>query len=272
MMFRIIGIGDNVVDRYLYKNTMYPGGNAVNVPVLAARTGLAVGAYIGCLGNDAAGVHVLSALRAEGIEVSRVRVLEGSNAYANVDLIDGDRTFIGGDSGVSKRIVLEEEDVELLADYDLIHTSCYSGLDDILPKIHSVGPTVCYDYSDKLNFDFAGKTLPYVDIALFSGGNLPEEELRQLALGAIARGPSQVMITMGARGSMLYRNGCFYRQSIHRIGAVKDTMAAGDSFIARYLCGFYTGEGIEKSLENAAVFAAQNCMVDGSFGYPAAIE
>lgn len=45
---KIAAIGDNVIDRYLNKDVMYPGGNAVNVAAHASMLG-AQAAYIGRL-------------------------------------------------------------------------------------------------------------------------------------------------------------------------------------------------------------------------------
>ena len=32
---KLLGIGDNVFDHYRWRKELYPGGNSVNVPVLA---------------------------------------------------------------------------------------------------------------------------------------------------------------------------------------------------------------------------------------------
>ena len=58
----LLGIGDNVVDFYKDRGEFFPGGNALNVPVLAKRYGLARAGYIGLVGNDAEGAHVRAAL------------------------------------------------------------------------------------------------------------------------------------------------------------------------------------------------------------------
>lgn len=266
-MFRILGIGDNVVDRYLYKNKMYPGGNSVNVPVLAARTGKAKAGYIGRLGTDYAGKHVLKSLQQENVDVSHVKVVEGPNAYSNVTLVDSDRTFIGGSAGVSIGIVLDDEDLSFAKTWDLIHTSVYSKIEDLLPTLHELGPQISYDYSDHLSLEEAAPSLPYVDMAIFSGGDRPLNELKELAAAAAQKGPSTVLITMGSRGSMLYREGKFYTQGIYKIENIVDTMGAGDSFIARYLTGIFNGEETQQSMENAAEFAAKNCLLPGTFGY-----
>lgn len=34
-MIKVLGLGDNVVDKYMHIHTMYPGGNALNIAVTA---------------------------------------------------------------------------------------------------------------------------------------------------------------------------------------------------------------------------------------------
>ena len=46
MNVTLLTLGDNVVDRYLERGVLYPGGNAVNVAVHGRRCG-AGAAYIG---------------------------------------------------------------------------------------------------------------------------------------------------------------------------------------------------------------------------------
>ena len=46
---RVIGLGDNVVDMYMHRNVMYPGGNAMNFAVYANLMGVE-SAYLGVFG------------------------------------------------------------------------------------------------------------------------------------------------------------------------------------------------------------------------------
>ena len=46
-MLRVLGLGDNVVDKYMHIRTMYPGGNALNFAVYAKMFGIEAG-YLGC--------------------------------------------------------------------------------------------------------------------------------------------------------------------------------------------------------------------------------
>ena len=44
---KLLGIGDNVFDHYRWRKGLYPGGNSVNVPVLARRYDGSETGYIG---------------------------------------------------------------------------------------------------------------------------------------------------------------------------------------------------------------------------------
>lgn len=50
-MLRVLGLGDNVVDKYMHIRTMYPGGNALNFAVYAKMFGMEAG-YLGVFGDD----------------------------------------------------------------------------------------------------------------------------------------------------------------------------------------------------------------------------
>ena len=51
---KVLGFGDNVVDKYEHIKTMYPGGNAVNFAVFAKKLGAERSAYMGIFGSDKA--------------------------------------------------------------------------------------------------------------------------------------------------------------------------------------------------------------------------
>lgn len=59
---KLIALGDNVIDYYHNTQECFPGGNAVNVAVHAARLG-AQAEYLGSLGDDKMAHIVEKALR-----------------------------------------------------------------------------------------------------------------------------------------------------------------------------------------------------------------
>ena len=127
---RLLCLGDNVVDRYVAQGVMYPGGNAVNVAVFAKRLG-ADAAYQGVLGSDEAGRLVLASLVGEGVDTSRVTVAQGPNAWADVELVEGDRLFLGSDKGVSNFRLTATHYAEVAA-FDAVHTAYTALLEDQL--------------------------------------------------------------------------------------------------------------------------------------------
>ena len=58
---RVIGIGDNVCDKYVHLKTMFPGGQALNFAVYAKMLG-ADASYMGVFGRDEVADHVIATL------------------------------------------------------------------------------------------------------------------------------------------------------------------------------------------------------------------
>src|SRR5207302_10176838 len=52
--------------------------------------------------TDAAGHLIRQALRQEAVDASRLRVIDGPTAYADVAVVEGDRRFVGSSLGVSR--------------------------------------------------------------------------------------------------------------------------------------------------------------------------
>src|SRR5205085_3040223 len=196
---RIVGIGDNVVDRYVNLGQMFPGGNALNVAVFAHRAG-AQTAYIGAVGTDSAGRLILQALQAEGVDVSHVRVIDGLTAYADVVLVDGDRQFVGAFEGVSQ-FEPSAADMAFLRGSDLVHTSVYSGLDSWVAAVEGQLP-ISFDFSDRIDPAYVRTLAPHVVYALFSGSRLATEAAEDLARWTVSLGAKVALVTRGVHGGI----------------------------------------------------------------------
>jgi len=275
---RVIGVGDNVVDKYMYKKTMYPGGNALNFSVYAKQLGIEA-AYLGVFGNDRAGEHIIATLKRLDVDISHCRQHEGENGFAAVDLVDGDRVFIGGNGGgvqIDHPIVLSIEDLEYIKSFDIAHSSIYSDMDLELHKLKEFGILVSYDFSSDYTDALLKKNCKYVDISLLSCGQLADDEVENLLKRVQSYGSKLVLGTMGSRGSIVYDGQSFYRQEPHFVQPV-DTLGAGDSFFTAFILHYLSGkkespaiqEGflLKSSMEKGAEFAAKTCLVDGAFGH-----
>ncbi len=268
---RILGIGDNVVDQYLDLGMMFPGGNALNVPVLARRYG-AEAAYIGVLGSDRAGQHIYECLQAEGVDVSYVQFANCPNRYAKVTLVDGDRVFLpGGNKDVTRLLALTRTDYQFMRSFDVVHSSVYSFIEDDLPEIRKHSHRVSFDFSHTFDAPALGRILPFVDYAFFSGAGMSLDEVHAAQAEIARQGPRLVLVTRGSEGTSLFLDGAFIEQP-PAPAVIVDTLGAGDAFIARFLLGLVDGEQAGAALRLAAEAAASACGSHGAFGYGIPIE
>ncbi|QTG17219.1 carbohydrate kinase (plasmid) [Agrobacterium tumefaciens] len=261
---RVCGIGDNVVDRYFNQKLMFPGGNAVNFAVHAQRSGMNA-AYLGVIGTDSDGDLIRSSLQAEGVELKRLRVKEGPNAFATVHMDDDGNNRKWGlcEKGVSM-FHLDSADLEYIGGFDLVHTGETSQLDGQLPEIRERA-SISFDFSDR-DLDYAASVLPYVKIAAFSRSGADEAEIARVLEIAHSAGVKLVTITQGARGATVSHRGEVLFVPAVPVDAV-DTLGAGDAFASRLACRILTGESLATAASDGAQYAAVICGTQGAFGH-----
>jgi fructoselysine 6-kinase len=265
-MCRVIGVGDNTVDIYIHRKTMYPGGNAVNVAVLAKRLGCEA-AYIGWLGNDLRGELIQSALKAEGLDISRCRVVNTlPTGYSTVTLVDGDRVFGEADNGANQLLHLEKKDFEFISTFDVVHTSVFSYLETQLPELRAASKLLSFDLSQRHDDAYLDMVLPYVNVVFLSLSDIPEKYQEELMHRMHSMGPKLVVATRGKDGAWVFDGDTFHHQGIVPVEVV-DTLGAGDAFAACFLASYAGGTPIPSALQKAAQFAARNCTHFGAFGY-----
>ncbi len=143
-MSRLATVGDNVIDVYPALGRAFPGGNTVNVAV-AARRGGAQAAHVGAVGAGPDGAVVRAALAAEQVETTRMRVLDGPNAFSTIELVDGDRVFGPHDLGVSV-FRLDAGDLAYPRQFWCVHTGDCSSTED---QLADLAARVSFDFSDQ---------------------------------------------------------------------------------------------------------------------------
>lgn len=267
----LLGIGDNVVDFYKDRGEFFPGGNALNVPVLAKRDGLARAGYIGLIGNDAEGAHVRASLEREGVWIGRLRQAFGPNGKAVVSLDEkGDRVFMGSNKGGIQRALslrMDAEDIAAIEEFGNVHTSVFSYLEPELPKIRAHAASLTFDFSTHRDRDYIASVAPHITGAFLSGSGLTDSDIDDLIAYVAGFGVTTVGVTRGSDGAFWLAGGRRYRQGIKPADVV-DTLGAGDSFLAGYLTGVLSGRSVEAALDFAAGCAATTCTYYGAFGYP----
>lgn len=278
---RVIGIGDNVVDRYTNKRIMFPGGNAVNFAAYAAQCG-ADSAYLGVIADDKEGRLVRDSLIETGVDVSKSPLRTGlATERCDVILKDGDRVFTGCSYGEGeyRTLTLSEENLRYLERFDVIHCGCYASMEDEIKKLQDLRAVRTYDFSSEEEYrteDYLEKVCPYIDIALFSAEEMTEQQTEKLRKQVTRLGTKLVLITNGTKGQKLWDGSREYSGKVKLVEPV-DTMGAGDSFFTAFVISMVksgydrekavTVEMTDRAFSEAADFSARTCLVEGAFGF-----
>ncbi|MBB2914654.1 sugar/nucleoside kinase (ribokinase family) [Streptosporangium becharense] len=282
---RVLGFGDNIVDRFVDRGVDYPGGNSVNVAVYAHRLGLEAG-YLGVFGDDDLGRFLAEAIAAQGLAVDRCVVRAGESGISTLRVDDGDRIFLGWNGGgvtVREPLVLDDDLLDYVTSFDLVHSSVYSGSESELPKLAGRGTLVSFDLSSEDDYrtpDYLDRVCPHVDLVLLSCSHLDEAGTRDLLADVVRRGARLALGTRGMDGAIAHDGRVTVSAPARRVadpGQIVDTMGCGDAFLAGFevsllRAGWSTTAApghdmIERALRDGADAAYEQCFVEGAFGY-----
>jgi ribokinase len=231
-----------------------PGGKGANQAVAAARAGAEV-TFLGAVGSDAFGEQIRATLAAEGIDVSRLRTVEGPTGTAHIVVDDeGGNSIVVVPSANGTVTSITEEDRAAIAAADALLLQLETPLEGVIagaraaneagvPVILTPAPV------QPLPADLLGAVqllVPNEHEAKPIGGDLA---------GLLELVP-EALITLGAAGCVYGRRGEEpIEVSGQEVDAV-DTTAAGDTFVGALAVA--RAEGLETiaALRWATVAAA----------------
>ena len=278
---KLLSVGDNVIDYYVNTGEMYPGGNAVNVAVHASKIGVDA-AYMGNLGTDSMSDVIRRALEKFQVETKAcVTIAEASTKYCNYEVIDGERKFCNVVLGKqwSGPMILNDLELEYAKSFDVLYSSCNAKMEKEMWKLSQMPPVFAYDFGEKEKYrteDYLGQICSGLDLALFSCLPMTEEEALHFCERIASKGTKHVLITMGKTGQYVYNGSELVYGEAKFIKPV-DTMGAGDSFLAAFIYALYQEgwrkgmhmpvETLKKALIAGRDYSAENCKVEGAFGY-----
>ncbi|GAA2207502.1 fructosamine kinase FrlD [Nonomuraea monospora] len=279
---RVLGFGDNIVDRFVDRGIDYPGGNSVNVAVYARRLG-AESAYLGVFGDDGPGAFLRDAIAAEGVAVDRCVVRAGESGVSRLRVDDGERVFLGWNGGgvtVREPLELDEDLLGYVRGFDLVHSSVYSRSEPELPKLAGPGPLVSFDLSSEEEYRdpaYLDRICPHADLVLLSCSHLDEDATVALLADAVRRGAGLALGTRGVAGALASDGNVTVSAPAWLAEDIVDTMGCGDAFLAGFAVsllrdGWATGRpappaAVERALHQGAEAAHAQCYVEGAFGH-----
>jgi sugar/nucleoside kinase (ribokinase family) len=268
----IAAIGIGLVDIYPQKGRMYPGGNEYNISYYVKELGCRA-SFMGVFAGDKAGEMLFNLLDKAGVDLSHSRHETGYSNYAIVELRNGNRVFSDWSrTGVTDRhpIRFNQDDIAFIKQHDAACISCASRLEySDFKMLYDAGVPLSYDFSDAFTEQQMRQICPLVQFSFFSCDRFTGEEAREILAKAAAYGSKITVATMGKNGAVCF-DGTSYYSCPAPEARVTDTMGAGDSFIAAFLCSYYSDAdappSLDRAMRQASGFAGRNIEREGALG------
>lgn len=281
--------------RYVHHFEKRIGGAESNVCIGLARLGHRAG-WISRVGDDEFGRYVVSAIRAEGVDVSQVKV----DPEAPTGVYFKERRAFGGgqvyyyrrDSAAS-RLSWEDIDPDYIRSARVLlgsgitpalSESCLEALRFAVKLAKEAGRLFVFDPNLRLKLWPAPKAretllsfvkdadivLPGADEAEFLTGLAdPLDAARRLQ----SYGPKTVIVKTGAQGALVVDEDAVRRVPGFPVQRVVDPVGAGDAFAAGFLAGYLEGMDLVDAVRLANACGASATTVSGDIeGMPERAE
>ena len=237
----------------------HAGGKGVNQAVACARMGART-AFVGCVGNDDAGIFLRGVLENEGIDTTMLRVVDmpTGRAFINVDsrgeneivVVSGANTQVGVAQNPlvlpTSRVLLMQLEIPLATVSAALTLARKSGTLTVL------NPAPYKSLTDDV--------LSLVDVIV-------PNETESAACGGtnalLKAGVATVVTTLGEKGAVINTASSETSIAPHKVVAV-DTVGAGDAFIGALSAELARGATISDAASVGAVAGALATTVHGA--------
>jgi ribokinase len=249
-----------------------PGGKGANQALAAARAGAGV-RMMGAVGHDAIADEALALLRSGGVDLSRVRQVDGPTGVALILVGGGGENVIAVVPGANGAV--GPADAEGLAfsadDVLLLQLEVpVAAIEAAARRARAAGARVLLNFAPFRHDALALLPLAthlvvnesecaLIVAAVGPHGNTPEDQAVALA----ERHGAVVVVTLGSEGALAVADGRVTRQPAVPVRAI-DTVGAGDTFCGYFAAGLAAGMTRERSLTVACAAGGLACTKSGA--------
>ena len=249
----------------------FPGGKGANQAVAAARAGAAVEMFA-CLGDDSLGKERIVSLENAGVSTRNITIKAGEHSGIAQIIVDAKgENLIAVASGANflftpRDITLpeypgNEERIALFQNEIPQQTS-----EAVIKECKKLRMLVLWNTAPACRQKPSGETLKSVDFLMCNHPELKALTGQSDETGALKLrgwGVSNVIVTLGERGSLLVSDEGVYHQGAFPVKPV-DTVGAGDCFCGVFACALSFGMSVKESLRRAAAAAALSVTKKGA--------
>lgn len=234
---------------------LFPGGKGLNQSIALAKAGIPV-IHGGLIGSD--GKMLLDTLSTAGVDTHYIKQVDIQSGHAIIQVDENGQNCIilyaGANHCFDSSYILSVLETAEEGDILLLQNET-NALAEIFEIAHNKKMQIAFNPSP---YDEDIKSLPLhyvkwwlcneIEGAELTGKENPYEAID--ALSAMYPG-SNILLTIGSKGSICYCNGQLIHQPIYKVNAV-DTTAAGDTFTGFFLGSIMNGKCPEEALKTAA--------------------
>lgn len=291
--FDVLVVGELNVDIILNEITSFP---EIGKEILSDRMTLTMGsssaifasnlstlgtkvAFVGDLGKDNFGDHMINSLQAKGVDTSLIRRLSDVNTGATIVLNFGEDRAMVTYQGAMKNMTVSDVPESGIKNAKHLHMSSVflqSGMVSKLPqlfkKAKELGLTTSidpqWDPSEKWDLNIK-ELLPFVDVFMPNIAELKGltgKDDMNTALSSLDGIANIVVVKHGNQGAYLWNKGEVNHQAPFLNTKVIDSIGAGDSFDAGFIHYFLKGKSHRECLEFGALTGAINTTRAGGTG------
>jgi len=255
--------GETVIAKY---GGQFPGGKGANQSCAIARLGGDI-EMLGAIGNDDAGEYLLKNLSDSGVNVNNIKrasheptgqawiilnelgnnsivVLQGANGCVDIPYIESMRSAFDKADIIILQLEIPLETVMFAA--KLAKALGKTVILDPAPAVSNL-PTSLLTNTDYIKPN-------ETELAMLT--ECSPDDYIEGSNQLISRGAKNVIVSLGAQGVYCHqKNNKPFHKNAH-IVKVKDTTAAGDSFLAAFALGLARGDTVENSIDFAQTVAS----------------
>ena len=251
--------------------SMAAGGKGANQALAARRAGAEV-RHVSAVGQDAFAALALDLLRRDGVDLSRVKSVEGPSGIAMI-FVDGDGENViavlpGANASLTEAdaekaladltggVLLVQQEVPQAATERALDLARARGITSILNTAPFLDTTA--SIAPKASIVVANES----EFALLCGGGNGDIELTMSDWAKRHR--QTVIVTLGSKGaSAATGDGRIISVPAHQVDPV-DTVGAGDTFCGYLAAGLDAGLDLEQAMRRAAIAASLACLKPGA--------
>jgi ribokinase len=248
---------------------IHDGGKGANQAVAAARAGARV-TFIGAVGHDEYGRRAEEALREEGVELGRLRHVEGEvTGVALVVVGPRGENQIAVAPGANHAWTLDEEDAALIGSVDVVlanHEVPSALVTDSLRAAHAAGVRAVLNPAPARALSSEVLRLGPIltpnehELVVAIGNDETSTALEELA----GRHAGPIVVTQGAAGALLVAGGEQQRFPGRPAPELVDTTGAGDAFNGVLAAWLAAGAALPDAIRAANVAASMSVGAAGA--------